>query len=208
MNPRSVYNKVEQLKLFIEEKEIDITFISESWERQEQPLESVMEIENYVIISNPFLRKNPGGKPALIVNTLMFNVEKPSINVPWGVEIVWAVLTPKKVTNSSKIKKLIVASFYSKPSSRKKTLLLDHISEVYHQMLARYKDGVYFYICGDKNELKVDAILSLNQQLKQCVDMPTRLSPPAVIDVIITDLHEFYQSPSCEPPLEVDADKK
>ena len=90
----------------------------------------------------------------------------PSIDVPWGAEIVWAVLTPKKVTNSSKIKKLIVASFYSKPSSRKKTLLLDHISQVYHSMLARYKDGVYFIICGDRNELKMDAILNLNQHFK------------------------------------------
>ena len=51
------------------------------------------------------------------------------------------------------------------------------------------------------------AILNLNQQFKQCVDNPTRLSPPAIIDVIITDLHKFYRSPSCEPPLDVHADK-
>ena len=195
------------MKLFIEEEEIDIAFISESWERQDQPLESIIDIENYVIISNPFLRKNSGGKPAIIINSVKFNVEKPAIDVPWGVEIVWAVLTPKRVTNSSKIKKLIIASFYSKPSSRKKSLLMDHISDVYHSMLARYNDGVFFYICGDRNDLKIDAILSLNQNFKQCVDKPTRLSPPSIIDVIITDLHKFYQVPSCEPPLDVDSDK-
>ena len=55
--------------------------------------------------------------------------------------------------------------------------------------------------------MKIDSILNLNQHFKQCVDKPTRLSPPAIIDVIISDLHEFYQSPYCEPPLEVDSDK-
>ena len=74
-------------------------------------------------------------------------------------------------------------------------------------MLARYKDGVYFIICGDRNELKIDAILNLNQHFKQCVNLPTRLSPPVTIDVIITDLHTFYQSPTCEPSLDVDPDK-
>ena len=55
------------------------------------------------------------------------NLAQHEVRIPWGVKVVWAVLTPKNVTNASKIQKNFVASIYSKPDSRKKSLLLDHI---------------------------------------------------------------------------------
>ena len=91
MNPRSVYNKITQLQTFISEKEIDLVFISESWERPEEPLENVIDIEGYQVISNPYQRKGVGGKPALIINSKKFNIINPNqslIEIPWGVEIV------------------------------------------------------------------------------------------------------------------------
>ena len=81
------------------EKEIDIAFISESWERSDQPLSSIIDLNNYQVISNPFQRRNTGGKPALVINVEKFIVDNPNqtlINIPWGVEIVWSILTPKK----------------------------------------------------------------------------------------------------------------
>ena len=62
-------------------------------------------------------------------------------------------------------------------------------------------------IGADKNELKIDAILHLNPSLKQCVNFPTRQNSPAILDIVITDLHIYYQNPVCEDPLEVDDDK-
>ena len=41
-NPRSVYNKVENLKTFIKEEDIDVAILSETWEREDQPLSSVL----------------------------------------------------------------------------------------------------------------------------------------------------------------------
>ena len=122
-------------------------------------------------------------------------------------EIVWAIITPKEVSNSSLIKRIVLASFYSKPSSKKKTLLLDHISEVYHFLSSKYTDGLYWCFAADKNDLKIDAILGLNQNLKQCVKNPTRFNPPAILDIFITDLSQYYQDPICEKPLDVDSDK-
>ena len=84
---------------------------------------------------------------------------------------------------------------------------MDHIAEVFHLLSAKYKDGLFWVIAGDKNEMKVDQILNLNSNFKQCVDQPTRLNPPAMLDPIITDLHKYYQRPICENPLEVDLDK-
>ena len=55
------------------------------------------------------------------------NLTQTVLSIPWGVEAVWAVLTPKNINNSSKVKKIMVGSIYSKPDSRKKSILLDHI---------------------------------------------------------------------------------
>lgn len=209
LNPRSIYNKIDQFKTFIIEKDVDLVFMSESWERHDEPLTSLINVDNYKVISNPFQRKNTGGKPALVVNTNKFVVDDPNqtlINIPWGVEIVWGILTPKKLTNSSRIKKIIAASFYCKPGSRKKKLLLDHISEVYHFLSSKFKD-IFWIFGADKNDLKVDTILHLNPNLRQCVDFPTRQNSSAIIDIVITDLHKYYQTPVCEAPLDVDVDK-
>ena len=58
---------------------------------------------------------------------------------------------------------------------------------------------------ADKNDLKLDNILSLNQNFRQHVDQPTRENQ--ILDVIITNLGTYYQIPTVEPPLEVDDDK-
>ena len=67
-----------------------------------------------------------------------------------------------------------------------------------------YINGLYFLIGADCNELKLDDILSLSPQLKQCVDKPTHND--SILDPIITDLHPFYQTPRVEPPLDPDSD--
>ena len=104
----------------------------------------------------------------------------------------------------SVIKKIAVASIYSKPDSRKKTVLLDHISESYNLLCSKYTDGLYFILAGDTNDLKLDSILSLSPNMKQVVTEFTRMNPPAMLDLILTTLAKFYQSPICLPPLDPD----
>ena len=182
INPRSVYNKINNLKTYITENEIDLVCISESWERPEETLDKIINIENYVVISNVHQRKNHGGRPAIVVNEERFNVENITnslIDIPWGVEAVWCIITPKNSGNNSLIKKIVVVSIYCKPNSRKKTVLLDHIALTYHTISSKYGSNVYWIICGDMNDLKLDSILHLNSSFKQAVVTPTRLQPPA-----------------------------
>lgn len=61
--------------------------------------------------------------------------------------------------NDSKIQKIVVGSVYSKPNSRKITILFDHITQVYQQMNTKYKKGLHWIICGDTNDLKLDSSL-------------------------------------------------
>ena len=60
LNPRSIYNKIDQFKTYIIEKDIDLVFMSESWERHDEPLTNLINVDNYKVISNPFQRKNTG----------------------------------------------------------------------------------------------------------------------------------------------------
>ena len=109
--------------------------------------------------------KGKRGRPAIIANIEKFTVEnltQQTITISWGVEAVWAVLSPKNISNASSIQKIVVGSIYCKPDSRKKTLLLDHIAEVYNLLSSKYQNGLHWIICGDTNDLKLDSILELN----------------------------------------------
>ena len=144
LNPRSIYNKVEEFSTFVKEEQVDLICMSESWERENKTLDTVIKIDDFKVISNVHQRVGKGGRPAVIVNTKKYDVENltnTTIDIPWGVEIVWAVLTPKNVTNTSTVQKIVVASVYSKPDSRKKTLLLDHIAQVYSLLNSKYNRG-------------------------------------------------------------------
>ena len=161
VNPRSLYNKAAQFKIFIKEKNVQLVTVSESWQREDIPIEDLIDEENFTVISNPHQRKGRGGRPLIIADHTKYIVDKPDISCPWGVEMVWCILSPKNATSVSKIQKIIVGSFYSKPNSRAKRKLLDHISEVYHMMHSRFKTGLYFLIGADSNDLKLDDILNL-----------------------------------------------
>ena len=166
-------------------------------------------MDDHEVISNVHQRTGKGGRPAILVNTKKYNVENLTntvVSIPWGVEIVWAVVTPKNVNTKSSIQKIVVASIYCKPDSRKKTILLDHIAEVYHLLNAKYQKGLHWILCGDTNDLRFDPILMLNSSLKQVVQDFTRLNPPRILDPIITSLSRWYQVPLCLPPLDPDPD--
>ena len=210
INPRSIYNKVKEFETFVTEFSVDLILMSESWERYNFTLDELVKLENYKIISNVHQRLSVGGRPAIFVNESKYdvmNLTNTHINIPWGVEAVWCLLTPKITTNDSKIQKIAVCSFYSKPNSRKKSLLLDHISEAYHWLKTKYPKGLHFVIGADSNDLKLDNILSLDKNFVQMVRKPTRFNPPAILDPVITSLSSYYQEPEILRPLDSDQDQ-
>ena len=141
MNPRSVYNKVNEFHEFVNEEEIDLLFMSESWERDYLTLDEIIKLEDHVVVSNVSQRRGKGGRPAIIANQTKFDVQNVTntlIQIPWGVEAVWCVLTPKNVQQNSKIQRIACCSLYSKPDSRKKSLLLDHISDAFNILSKKY----------------------------------------------------------------------
>ena len=207
LNPRSAMNKLEELKTFIEEEAIDVAFISESHDREDKRLDEHLHLDNHTIISNIYQREGKGGRPALVINNEKYNVQNLTntvIQLPWGVEVTWALLTPKVVSNDSIIQNIVLGSIYCKPKSKKKTALLDHIAETYNFLNMKYGKGLHWLLAGDTNDLKLDQILSLSPSLKSVVVTPTRLNPDRILDNMITDLSRWYQTPQCLPALDAD----
>ena len=207
LNPRSLYNKAEEFQTFVKEESVDCIFCSESWEREECTLDEIIKLDGYVTISNPHQRKGRGGRPALFINSDKFhvtNLTQTVIDIPWGVEASWALMTPKDVTNDSYIKNIAVCSFYSKPQSKKKTALLDHICQSFNILSAKYGRGLHFIIAGDSNDLCLKPILQLDPNMRQIVTKPTRMNPLAMLDPIMMTLAQYYQEPECLPPLDPD----
>ena len=98
INPRSVYNKAEEFSLLIEQYSADVICVSESWERENLPLDQLLQLDNYEVISNVKQRDFQGGKPAILVNTQKYFVKKicpDPVTVPVGVEAVWCLITHK-----------------------------------------------------------------------------------------------------------------
>ena len=210
MNPRSIYNKIDKFHTFVEQESVDLLCMSESFEREELKLDQIIKLQDYIVISNVSQRSGKGGRPALIANSEKYhitNLTNTLIQIPWGVEAVWCLLTPKNTTNDSKIQKIACCSVYSRPNSRKKSLLLDHISEAYNILSKKFNRGLHFIIAGDTNDLKLEPILSLSPNLRQIVQDWTRMDPPALLDPIITSLSNYYQVPECVEPLDSDPDK-
>ena len=68
------------------------------------------------------------------------------MSIPWGCEIVWCALIPKNVRNNSIIQKIICGAIYSKPDSRFKTVLLDHIGDTYNLLSTQNKKDFTGYL--------------------------------------------------------------
>ena len=200
---------MESFKIYIEEEEVDLAFISESHELVNKPLADSLQMENFEIISNVHQRKGRGGRPAIVVNKEKFevlNITNTLISIPWGVEAVWAVLTPHRTTHGSKIQKIAVCSFYNRHKKSKfKTTLINHIIEAFNVLSKKYTRGLHFIFGVDANHLNLDPILAMRPDMKSLVEDFTRLGPPpAMLDPIISTLGSYYQRPVCYPPLEAD----
>ena len=159
--------------------ESDIIFISESHERPELTLDQIMlDLDDHLVVSNVHQRRGKGRRPALIINNRKYhvqNITQSVINIPWGVEVVWALLTPLHTQSDSIIQKIACASIYLPPGRRAQshTLLLDHITDVFNILSYKYPKGLHWILAGDLNRMNLDPILAIDKKFKQIVQDST-----------------------------------
>ena len=129
------------------------------------------------------------------------------LTVPIGIEITWALLTPKVKVEHSTISHIAVAALYYTEKT-KKSVLMDHISSSYHLLHGRYGERLQWILMGDYNKCNVNPILGLSDTFKQIVNFPTRLNPDSILDKIITSMAQWYKLPQPLSFLECDDGKQ
>ena len=209
-NARSVFPKFDDLVEKALNLNIDVIQISETWhDVQKQSHNEKIDIleQRYGYKWHGFARPKyretgqlaGGGGAAILVNQRNFISNTiDEIDVPQNVEIVWVKAIPK---HNTVVKVFIFCGIYSKPSSKTKTTLNDHIAQNFHILKMKH-DNVKFFFLGDFNDHKPDTILKLSPQLRQIVHYPTCGS--SILDLIITDAHTLYYPPIPEHPLAPD----
>ena len=169
-NMRSIFSKLENFSEDILQREGDICFLTEVWEKQEnkkhqQKIEKMFEMSGIHYISTPRPGPKRGGGAALAVRTENFTISKSNIPIPKSVEVVWGLIRPKIVTG--KIVTIIGCCFYSPPTLRKNSALIDHLAVTLHSLL-NIHSGAGVIISGDRNSIDVQTLLSIDPALKQC----------------------------------------
>ena len=179
---------------------------SETWEREKQRLDNILNSRQYKTVSYYRKNRSPGGGCAIIYDENKFRLTDKDIHVPDNLEAVWFVFTPVSNENQRfKVKRIAVGSIYVSPRSKFKTEVIEHIIETIHILRAKYNNEISFCIGGDFNRVDISEILDCYGGLKQVISVSTRNQ--ATLEILLTDLHSLYHPPTTLPPLQVDVDK-
>ena len=159
-NMRALFSKTLNLANDMKERESDLVFLTEVWEKQENKkhqfkLEEMLEIHGIKYISTPRPGAQRGGGAAIAVRLEKFTILKLNIALPKSVEVVWGLLKPKTV--SGKFSTIIVCCFYSPPRSRKNSILIDHITATL-QSLFNIHTNPGVIISGDRNDIDIPTL--------------------------------------------------
>ena len=150
-NMRSLWSKANSLGEDIIERESDISFLSEVWEKKENKqhqscIEKLLELKGIAYISTPRPGVRRGGGTAIAACPERFSLVKLNIEIPNSVEVVWGLLRPKQIVG--RVKQIILCSFHCPPRSRKKNILIDRIYTVFIKL--KVDADAATIIAGDK----------------------------------------------------------
>ena len=159
----------------------------------------MFELKGLKYISTPRPGTRRGGGAAIVVNTEKFLISKLNVAIPNNLEIVWGLVRPKEVTG--KITKIIVCCFYCPPKSTKKSSLIEHMTLTL-QSLRTTHPKARAVISGDRNDLSIARLLTVDPALRQIVRKETRGSK--ILTVVLTDLEVFFEEPVIVDPIAVD----
>ena len=213
-NPRSAWNKINNIRTFLRQVGPDFMILSEHWGRK-KPLENALKSQHYKICeSSRGIRGIPtrgrngnqavsvtGGGVAIVYCEQNFHVEDAHVDSPEGIEAVWLILTPKEA-EAETVKKILVGGIYIAPRSLFKQATIDHIIETMFCVQSRYGCQVRFLISGDFNKVSIEDILESNGALHQVCSVATRNQ--TTLELVITDMATMFHPPTTLPPLNQD----
>ena len=159
-NVRSLMPKICNAAQDIIERESDLIFLTEIWEKEDDKkhqhrIEELLELDGIKYISTPRPGKRGGGA-ALAVRLENYTISKLNIAIPRPVEVVWGLLRPN--IPNMKIKTIIACCFFSPPRSKKNRVLIDHMTVTLQALLTTHS----IIISGDRNNIDIPVLLSID----------------------------------------------
>ena len=106
-----------------------------------------------------------------------------------------------------KMRKIIAICFYCPPRSKAKTKLVDLLSTEISRLRTQYS-GCGIILCGDRNDLKLEQIQSVDPALRQVVTFCTNKNQDKTLDIVMTDLSMGYQEPTKIEAIKIDEGKE
>ena len=203
-NMRSIWSKFDNLVKDMNERKVELTILSEIWEHKENQkhqdkIRDMCQSKNLQYFSMARPKAKRGGGCGILVKGQNFVLSPLSISVPKSLEVCWGLLRPNKQIGN--IKKIIICAFYSPPHSTKNNELVKHITFNYNHLKILHPSAKTLII-GDRNDLKILELVKISTSFQQVVDKPTRKG--RILDIIVTDMWNLYQSPIIVPPIQVD----
>ena len=165
----------------------------------------MMEMKGISYISTPRLDGRRGGGVALAFSGEHFHVSKLNVQVKKPLECMFALIKPK--SKIGKLRKIIAICIYSPPRSKSNAKLIELLATEISSLRTQYKDcGII--VCGDRNDLKIQQLLTIDPALRQIVGFNTNKNQDKTLDIVLTDLYSSYQEPTRLPAIQVDAGRE
>ena len=137
--------------------------------KHKRKIKEMLEMRGVTYISTPRPQRRGGGS-AIAIRNQNFRISKLNVKTPKGIETTWALIKPKEVTGS--VSEIIACCFYSPPKSKKRNELIDHMTTNLQSLLTDHPNaGVV--IAGDRNDIEIPTLLSIDPSLRQIVKQPT-----------------------------------
>ena len=193
-NVMSLVPKLVEVQEFLLRTQVDLAFITETWLKT-TIANTVVDIPGYSIIRRDRMSNDHGGVCLYITENGSRFKQLRELSCCDDHEVLWVQLRPNRLPRG--FSSLIVAVVYHPHwAETENSSMREHLFR--SLSLAESKcPNCALIVAGDFNRLGIKS-LKKHFRLKQIVKKPTRKD--AILDLILTNLHDFYDDPRHFPP--------
>ena len=198
LNARSIFNKVDELTVHIENYKSDMIFVSETWLSENIPNEAI-HIGGYNVFRNDRVGTRGGGVALYINDNIPVEIRN-DLNSSLF-ECLWMTARPTWLPR--KISRFALACIYLPPlfSSNDLEIFYEYFQSCYDTLMLESCDTA-FIIAGDFNPSSNgfrSRVLNTHCNLKQVINKATRND--SILDLIFTNIKSLYKDPEIIAPL-------
>ena len=193
-NTMSLAPKIVEMEEFVARNKVSLAFITETWLKS-TVMDSVVDIPGYSIIRKDRSSEEHGGVCLYIKDGCFKYKQLNDISCCADHEVLWVQLTPSRLPRgfSSIVAAVVYHPHWTLPENNS---MRDHLFQSLALVESKYPNSALI-VAGDFNRLDITSIKK-HFRLKQIVKKPTRKN--AILDLVLTNLHQFYDDPCTFPP--------